>query len=187
VNGCRQGRKRKTRAATRDILHKQSGAMAQLVARLVRNEKVRGSNPLSSTKSAKKGRLTRMLSGQAAFLVWCESSSQPIDLVAHPETTSNNRCYRGPGAHTEQVQASTPTPVGRTVAAPEFVDVIEFVDPMAVIATPQEGTAFTMHLRGGRHALTTFLLIGHIYRPAVAIHLDASRPALRKTRRSAGN
>ena len=26
-----------------------SGAMAQLVARLVRNEKVRGSNPLSST------------------------------------------------------------------------------------------------------------------------------------------
>ena len=31
---------------------KGTGAMAQLVARLVRNEKVRGSNPLSSTTKA---------------------------------------------------------------------------------------------------------------------------------------
>jgi hypothetical protein len=30
--------------------HPVHGAVAQLVARLVRNEKVRGSNPLSSTK-----------------------------------------------------------------------------------------------------------------------------------------
>ncbi len=33
-----------------------SGAVAQLVARLVRNEKVRGSNPLSSTKCPGQGR-----------------------------------------------------------------------------------------------------------------------------------
>ncbi len=33
------------------------GAVAQLVARLVRNEKVRGSNPLSSTRSRPPGRL----------------------------------------------------------------------------------------------------------------------------------
>jgi hypothetical protein len=49
--------------------------MAQLVARLVRNEKVRGSNPLSSTSTT-----TKALPSGRAFVVPGRVSSPPICL-----------------------------------------------------------------------------------------------------------
>src|SRR5690349_14666688 len=48
------------------------GAVAQLVARLVRNEKARGSNPLSSTNQARTGRAFRPV--LASFLGWMGGS-----------------------------------------------------------------------------------------------------------------
>jgi hypothetical protein len=72
---------------SRDVLSG-CGAMAQLVARLHGMQKVRGSNPLSSTQLQKPGRpsgvetgATRLAFGLGGFLCfrrWCSSRTRPL-------------------------------------------------------------------------------------------------------------
>jgi hypothetical protein len=51
------------------------GAVAQLVARFVRNEEARGSNPLSSTKTMGEVCRAILCAGRLAFVVLCGCAS----------------------------------------------------------------------------------------------------------------
>jgi hypothetical protein len=99
--------------------------MAQLVARLVRNEKVRGSNPLSSTKVVRRGS-----SHRAAF------------FFAAPALSRGAAAGYDPDAHGPEGELGAPTPRGL-----RFIE----VPPSALVGKPDE--RYRRDTRTERHDL----------------------------------